>query len=172
MDKDTFSESYRTGSTRPPKSYGGVIAVLLILVIFLSGVVTILSVMNVRLFRLVEKQEAQELLLARCAPGQQAAEADHGEYQQLLGITGQEVTDFYQNYYDIPQGIYITWVDADSDCYLQGLRAGDILTDCNETPLADMQQLGSFLETYNTDSVGLTFYRAGKRHQITVNLGE
>ena len=91
-NNNTFTqESYRTGSTRPPKSYGGVIAVLLILVIFLSGVVTILSVMNIRLFRLVEKQESHNFsLLARCAPGQQATEAEYGQHQEQLGFTGQE----------------------------------------------------------------------------------
>ena len=40
---------YGTGRTRPRKSHGGTIALLLILVIFLSGVVAFLSIMNVRL---------------------------------------------------------------------------------------------------------------------------
>ena len=40
---------YGTGRTRPRKSHGGIIALLLILVIFLSGVVAFLSIMNVRL---------------------------------------------------------------------------------------------------------------------------
>ena len=51
-------ESYQTGSTQPPKSYGGIIAILLILVIFLSGIVTILSMMNVHLFRMVKSQDS------------------------------------------------------------------------------------------------------------------
>ena len=42
-------DSYETGSTRPPKNRGGLIAVLLILVIFLSGITTALGILNIRL---------------------------------------------------------------------------------------------------------------------------
>ena len=44
------SDTYRTGSTQPPKKHGGLIAVLLIAVIALFGIVTILSMINIRLF--------------------------------------------------------------------------------------------------------------------------
>ena len=43
--------TYQTGSTQPPKSHGGIIAVLLVAVIFLCGVVTIMTVLNIRLVR-------------------------------------------------------------------------------------------------------------------------
>ena len=43
-------DSYETGSTRPPKSRGGIIAVLLMAVIVLLGVTTMLGLLNVRLF--------------------------------------------------------------------------------------------------------------------------
>ena len=43
-------DSYETGSTRPPKSRGGLIAVLLIAVIILLGITTVMSIMNIRLF--------------------------------------------------------------------------------------------------------------------------
>lgn len=43
------SDTYRTGSTRPPRSYGGTIAVLLVLVILLCGIVTLLGIANIRL---------------------------------------------------------------------------------------------------------------------------
>ncbi len=41
---------YETGRTKPPKSHGGLIAILLVLVILLSGIISILSILNVRLF--------------------------------------------------------------------------------------------------------------------------
>lgn len=43
--------SYRTGSTTPPKDYGGVVAAVLILVIFFSGLSSALSIMNIRLIQ-------------------------------------------------------------------------------------------------------------------------
>ena len=48
--------TYQTGSTQPPKSRGGLIAVLLVLVIFLCGVVTFMTVMNIRLVSLLNSQ--------------------------------------------------------------------------------------------------------------------
>ena len=53
---------YRTGSTRPPKSHGGIIAVLLTLVILLTGITTILGLVNIRLFRQVNEAEAEQTL--------------------------------------------------------------------------------------------------------------
>ena len=44
-------DSYETGSTKPPKSRGGLIALLLIAVIFLGGISSVLGIMNIKLFR-------------------------------------------------------------------------------------------------------------------------
>ena len=43
-------DSYKTGSTNPPKKRGGLIAGLCVAVILLLGVISALSVMNIRLF--------------------------------------------------------------------------------------------------------------------------
>jgi hypothetical protein len=51
---------YGTGNTMPPKSYSGIIALLLILVIFLSGVVSLLSFMNIKLFRQLSEAAREE----------------------------------------------------------------------------------------------------------------
>ena len=50
---------YGTGRTEPPKSHSGIIALLLILVIFLSGIVSLLSFMNIKLFRQLSEQNRQ-----------------------------------------------------------------------------------------------------------------
>ena len=43
-------DTYQTGSTKPPKSRSGLVAVLLIAVIFLAGLTSILGIMNIHLF--------------------------------------------------------------------------------------------------------------------------
>lgn len=53
---------YRTGSTKPPKRHRGLIAVLLVLVILLSGILSILGVMNVRLFQKLNALDADQTL--------------------------------------------------------------------------------------------------------------
>lgn len=47
--------TYQTGSTKPPKSHSGLMAVLLIAVIFLAGISSILGIMNIRLFSALNK---------------------------------------------------------------------------------------------------------------------
>ena len=50
---------YGTGNTMPPKSHSGIIALLVILVIFLSGIVSLLSFMNIKLFQELTQQQKQ-----------------------------------------------------------------------------------------------------------------
>ena len=61
---DWDDSSWQTGSTEPPKSYGGLIAVLLILVIFLCGIITVLGILNVRMFRQLNRREEAELAIS------------------------------------------------------------------------------------------------------------
>ena len=49
--------SWQTGSTRPPKDRGGTMALLLILIIFLCGIITVLGILNVRLFTQLQSRE-------------------------------------------------------------------------------------------------------------------
>ena len=51
---------YGTGNTRPPKNHGGIIALLLIIVIFLSGIISVLGLMNVKLFKELNQMNKQE----------------------------------------------------------------------------------------------------------------
>ena len=53
-------EIYGTGNTQPPKNHGGIIALLLIIVIFLSGIISVLGLMNVKLFKELNQMNKQE----------------------------------------------------------------------------------------------------------------
>ena len=60
-NKDPWDEGiYGTGNTRPPKNHGGLVAILLIVVIFLSGIVSVLSLLNVKLFKELNQMNKQE----------------------------------------------------------------------------------------------------------------
>ena len=52
---------FGTGNTMPPKNYSGIVALLLILVIFLCGVVSLLSFMNIKLFRQLAENSQPEV---------------------------------------------------------------------------------------------------------------
>lgn len=72
-DKNTPYENpwddgvYGTGRTTPPKNRGGTLAILLILVIFLSGIVTVLSISNIRMFRQLREREEDSLAISFAA---------------------------------------------------------------------------------------------------------
>ncbi|MDD5863130.1 MAG: trypsin-like peptidase domain-containing protein [Firmicutes bacterium] len=55
---------YGTGRTQPPKSHGGLVALLLIMVIFLCGIITVLGILNVRLFHKLNTQEENDLSIS------------------------------------------------------------------------------------------------------------
>ena len=52
---------YGTGNTEPPKQRHGAMALMLILVIFLFGIITMLGILNIRLFQelKLKKKEAE-----------------------------------------------------------------------------------------------------------------
>ena len=52
--------AYGTGRTQPPKDRGGIVTVLLIIVIFLSGIITVISLLNVKLFRELNTEKEEE----------------------------------------------------------------------------------------------------------------
>lgn len=54
MDEQNWMHEYRTGRTKPKKNRSGLIALLLIGVIFLAGIISALSLLNIRLFGQLE----------------------------------------------------------------------------------------------------------------------
>ena len=54
-------DSFRTGSTKPPKSRGGLVAVLLIAVILFCSISGILGILNVRLFSQLQQEKKSGL---------------------------------------------------------------------------------------------------------------
>ena len=169
-------EQYQTGCTVPPKSYGGLIAFLLILLIFFGGIISILSLMNIQLFRLVRTQTSAEgSMHLRSYSAASAQEepilSEDNIKQSQLGITGHEITPFHQQYYELPQGIYISEIEPGSQCHSQGLRCGDILIAVNGQKITDFDTLNlSLLQAEPGSCACLTVYRDGKEHSFQIPL--
>lgn len=159
--------TYRTGGTQPPKNHGGLIAFLLVLVIFLCGVSTALGLMNVQLFRQLSAQLEKENTPVVFS---QAIEAKEAPDASPLGILGQPVSDFWQNYHQLPEGIYVTEVCPGSPLKNLDIRPGDILVAVNGEEVADLQTLQQLLDTQQSGSIILTFYQDGQYTDITLPL--
>lgn len=167
--EDWAQPTYRTGGTQPPKSHGGLIAFLLVMVIFLSGVSTALGLMNIRLFRQLSAQDAAK----ETAPVvfSQSADPVTADAGAPLGFVGQTVPDFWRNYRDLPQGVYVTEVITGSDACQQGILPGDILTAFNGSPVPDMEALQVLLENQAAGScVPIRIYRDGQELDLVITL--
>ena len=91
----------------------------------------------------------------------------------LLGISGETVSRFYQLYYRMPSGLYITQVTSGSPAYEAGIREGDILLSVNGSQILYQEDLDSFLYGAQVgDEVEVVIYRDGKQHQATLTLAE
>ena len=59
---DWDDQFYGTGPTEPPKNRGGLLALMLILLIFLCGIITVLGVLNIKLFKELQVKKAENEL--------------------------------------------------------------------------------------------------------------
>lgn len=175
-EQDCGQDIYQTGSTTPPKSYGGIIAVLLVAVIFLTGVSTALGLLNIRLFKQISAQNGQELspvAFSQVQTGDDApAQAGTVTEFPALGITGQALSSFYQVYYHLPQGIYITDVAPGSDAYAKGILPGDVLVSVDAQPVSTEAALSQQLARHAAgDKVSIVIYREDRSKKLEVELG-
>lgn len=85
-----------------------------------------------------------------------------------LGVTAEEVTGVYQDFWCIPNGLLITASDADGD-----LCAGDILLSVNGTAVNSLSDLHQALFSKSVgQEVTAVVYRGGKRICVDVTLRE
>ena len=164
--------TYRTGSTRPPKSRGGLIAFLLVMVIFLSGISTALGMMNIRMFRKINELTETEPSPVVFSQGSHL-DSQEGAVEYPLGFSGQEVTAFWQSYHDLPAGIYVTEVTDTSLATVHGILPGDILTQLDDTPIPDSATFQALLEACQPgDNITVNIYRNGLEHTMTLTIQE
>ena len=117
--------TYQTGSTKPPKSRGALVAVLLILVIFLAGVSSILGMMNIRLFSALNSQSTIPFALCDNTPTTLRTIPNTFPCEQPgIAISAEPVSPLYQHYYHLPAGLFINAV-IDLTDFLSNCQVGD-----------------------------------------------
>lgn len=90
-----------------------------------------------------------------------------------LGIKGETLSNFYQHYYRLPAGLYITEVSTDSHAYRCGIEPGDLLLQVDDNRIISMDDLNAVLYRHQIgDSVNVVIYRAGQRASVTLTLTE
>jgi len=90
-----------------------------------------------------------------------------------LGLSGTVVSAFYQMYYRLPEGMYITEVEPDSSAAAAGLRVGDILLQVNDTRIYDPEDLTALLYSCNVgDTLDVIIYRSGRQYSAAITVDE
>ncbi len=153
--------SYQTGSTQPPKSHSGVIAFLLVVVIFLCGISTALSVMNFRLLELLNTETSTEPPPVAFSQGDDLLVPEDA-VAYPLGFAGQPVSDFWQDYHDMPAGIYVAEVTESGITRTAGLQPGDIIMQLDGLCVKDEASLQAVLNSHiSGDNLEAQVCRAG-----------
>ncbi len=90
-----------------------------------------------------------------------------------LGLTGESLSVFYQHYYRLPSGLYITHVEKGSDSYEKGIAEGDILLSLNDTKITTMNELKLLLNGMEIgDTLTAVIYRGGQQYSVALDLTE
>ena len=90
-----------------------------------------------------------------------------------VGLTGEEVSNLYQFYYNLPAGLYITQVDANSPAADTGLEVGDILLTVDKTRIYGLADFETALYAYSPgDVVSISIYRNGRQYSGSITIGE
>ncbi len=158
---------YRTGRTEPQKKHNGIIAFLLILVIFLSGLVSVMGILNIHLFRLLDEQEGTAPLSFSHQQSQADTQAANGV--TLAGMVIEEIPALYQSVHELPAGLYISYVQEDSAAHQAGILAGDVLVSFADMPVSSLDALRPLL-TDARDTVTLTVCREEQYLNFTVEV--
>ena len=90
-----------------------------------------------------------------------------------LGLEGEAVSTFYQLYYRMPAGLYITEVAEGSDAHDAGIEPGDILLSIDENRITDATAMKELLYGYEIgDTVTVIIYRGGRQYSLELTLKE
>ena len=173
MDNNT-SHEYRTGGHLPKKSSGGLLAAALLIFLAVTGMFFTAGFMTLRSFSFDREQELAALQPPEYTrfPGEYLHMEGEVENCSIVGITCQGISTFCQQYYELPEGVYITQVTKGSPADRHGVLPGDVLVRANGEALRHPSALQKFFNNpANPNPVKLEFFRKGNIYTIFISPG-
>ena len=91
----------------------------------------------------------------------------------VIGISGENISPQVSLLYNLPQGVYVRYIEPYSGAYDAGIQQGDVITALNGTKVTTISELNNQRDNFKAgDTVVLTVYRQGSLFEINVVLGE
>ena len=90
-----------------------------------------------------------------------------------IGITGKNVSEQEQRYYNLPQGVQVISIDSRAKAASEGLQAGDVITAVNGKSITTMDEINEIKGDMKAgETLKLTVYRpsAQKALDLTITL--
>ena len=90
-----------------------------------------------------------------------------------LGLSGEALSTFYQHYYRMPAGLYITEVTPGSDADEKGITEGDMLLYLDNTRITGPEDLKNAVYEYEIgETVEAIIYSRGQQYRVQLMLEE
>ncbi len=90
-----------------------------------------------------------------------------------LGLEGESLSSFYQHYYRMPAGLFLTYVNPASDAAKKGIEDGDILLYLGKTRITSMEEMNAAIFEYEIgDTLEAIIYRSGQQYRVELTLTE
>ena len=90
-----------------------------------------------------------------------------------MGINGEDIGAENARYYDLPEGVYVRFIEKNSAADNSGIHIGDIIVAAEGKPVRTMQELNEIKNSFGSgDEMTVTVYRDGKNQDIKLILDE
>lgn len=90
-----------------------------------------------------------------------------------IGISGEDVGKSNAKYYDLPEGVYVRYIEKNSAAEASGIEIGDIIIEADGKTVTTMRELNRIKENFSSgEKLSVTVFRDGGRKNITILLGE
>ncbi len=170
----TYQNEYRTGGPIHRRSYGALFAVGMFLFFAVTGMLLAAALLGLR----VSTLGAHKVIASLDAPEDTINFNNDLHMEGLvmdcveLGVTCQSISEFCENYYELPQGIYIVRVEKHTPAARLGILPGDILIKANGEPIRLPTTLQSIVEQCpKGQSIALEFVRNEKTYTVNLTPG-
>lgn len=91
----------------------------------------------------------------------------------MLGISGENVTEIYSQYYGIPQGFIVRQVNEGSAAEDAGIKVDDIVIGINGQLITSIEEFNNYKAAFKAgDKISVSIYRNGEIIDVDVTLGE